>query len=159
LLRLSRRKDQAIKTLLREAKSLAVEYYKLTGRPLGVTGEVAEYEAAEKLGLTLSAARTQAFDAYKSTDGGVLRYQIKGRALPRENPGRHRVPRILNGDFDFVLLVLLDKATLDTVEIWCAERAAVMDRLDRLPGTSARVGRTMAVSQFKSIPDAKRVWP
>jgi hypothetical protein len=32
--------------LLHEVKSLAREYYELTGKPLGVTGEIAEYEAA-----------------------------------------------------------------------------------------------------------------
>lgn len=32
--------------ILRDAKVLARRYYHLTGKPLGVTGEVAEYEAA-----------------------------------------------------------------------------------------------------------------
>lgn len=43
--------------VLREAKVLARRFYRLTGKPLGVTGEVAEYEAATKLGLQLHAAR------------------------------------------------------------------------------------------------------
>lgn len=37
--------------LLKEAKLLAREYYSLTGKPLGVTGEVAEYEAGRILGV------------------------------------------------------------------------------------------------------------
>ncbi|WP_256574037.1 hypothetical protein [Pseudomonas sp. NFACC24-1] len=37
--------------VLRDAKVLARRYYRLTGKPLGITGEVAEYEAATKLGL------------------------------------------------------------------------------------------------------------
>ena len=32
--------------ILKEAKVLARRFYRLTGKPLGVTGEVAEYEAA-----------------------------------------------------------------------------------------------------------------
>jgi hypothetical protein len=47
--------DRELKELLRQAKQLAVRYYQLTQKPLGVTGEVAEYEAAQKLGLTLAA--------------------------------------------------------------------------------------------------------
>jgi hypothetical protein len=44
--------------LLREAKKLAQKYLALTGKPLGITGEVAEYEAAARiLGLELTAAR------------------------------------------------------------------------------------------------------
>lgn len=43
--------------LLGEAKRLAKEYRELTGRPLGITGEVAEYEAARLLEIELSAVR------------------------------------------------------------------------------------------------------
>ena len=35
--------------ILRQAKRLAQEYYWVTGKPLGVTGEVAEYECARLL--------------------------------------------------------------------------------------------------------------
>lgn len=37
--------------ILADAKRLAQDYHELTGRPLGVTGEVAEYEAVRLLGL------------------------------------------------------------------------------------------------------------
>lgn len=43
--------------LLGKAKRLAREYRDLTGRPLRITGEVAEYEAARLLGLELSTVR------------------------------------------------------------------------------------------------------
>jgi len=43
--------------VLSEAKMLARRFYRLTGKPLGITGEVAEYEAATKLGLELLLAR------------------------------------------------------------------------------------------------------
>ena len=43
--------EARIMDLLREAKQLARQYYTLTGKPLGVTGEVAEYEAAASLTL------------------------------------------------------------------------------------------------------------
>jgi hypothetical protein len=36
----------ALGFVLGRAKSAAIEYRKLTGKPLGITGEVAEYEAA-----------------------------------------------------------------------------------------------------------------
>ena len=35
--------------MLSEAKVLALRFYRLTGKPLGITGEVAEYEAATNL--------------------------------------------------------------------------------------------------------------
>jgi hypothetical protein len=40
--------------LILKAKILAKEYRSLTGRPLGIIGEVAEYEAASLLKLELA---------------------------------------------------------------------------------------------------------
>ena len=49
--------NDRILAILGEAKKLAREYRKLTGKPLGITGEVAEYEAARILGVELTDAR------------------------------------------------------------------------------------------------------
>ena len=49
--------DVRVLDILREAKVLARQYYHLTGKPLGITGEVAEYEAARILGIELTLAR------------------------------------------------------------------------------------------------------
>jgi hypothetical protein len=68
-----------IKDILATLKPLAAEYYQLTGRPLGVTGEVAEYVAAEKLNLLLTPARTSGHDAIRKTPKDDVRIQIKGR--------------------------------------------------------------------------------
>jgi hypothetical protein len=130
----------------------------LTGRPLGVTGEVAELEAAEKLGLVLAAARTAFHDAIRNREGTIERFQIKGRAVDRTSPYRGRVSAIkCDGGFDAVLLVLIDKATFEAIEIWQADRADVSRRL-KAPGSRARNERnSMGIAQFKSI--AVKVWP
>lgn len=73
---MNRNKAARVHEILAAVKPLAVEYYQLTGKPLGVTGEVAEYVAAEHLGLELCAARNMGFDAKR----GEERIQIKGRA-------------------------------------------------------------------------------
>src|SRR5258708_13086553 len=65
-----------VRELLATIKPLACEFYRLTGKPLGVTGEIAEFHAAEKLGLVLAAARTVGYDALRGSE----RIQIKGRA-------------------------------------------------------------------------------
>jgi hypothetical protein len=57
--------------LIGEVKPLVLEYYELTGRPLGITGEIAEYEAARVLGIELLPARQAGHDAIRTTpDGG-----------------------------------------------------------------------------------------
>lgn len=48
---------EKILNILNEAKDVALRYYKLTNKPLGITGEIAEHEAATLLGLSLCSAR------------------------------------------------------------------------------------------------------
>jgi hypothetical protein len=149
--------QERLKMLLSRVKDIACEYYELTGKPLGITGEVAEYEAAEKLGLTLADARSPLYDAFREKGGSIEKFQIKGRAVSVDAPYRGRVPSIkCDGDFDAVLLVLLDRDTFALLEIWEADRAAVATRLTA-PGSKARNERnSMGITQFKSI--ARRVW-
>ena len=66
------------KDILAEVRALAVEYYQLTGKPLGVTGEIGEVEAAEIMNLELGTARTDGYDAIRR-DGPYKLVQIKSR--------------------------------------------------------------------------------
>lgn len=63
-----RKEATRVREILATVKPLAAEYYRLTGKPLGVTGEVAEYIAADILGLTLVTARTIGYDALRGTE-------------------------------------------------------------------------------------------
>ena len=150
--------DPQLRALKIEAKALAARYYDLTGKPLGIVGELAEMEAAELLGLRLADARAPGFDAYRNRNGVDERIQIKGRAVDAKDRYRGPCPSIKCGDqFDFVLTVLLNRQTHDVLEIWEATEAAVQARLDA-PGSKARNERnSMGLSQFKSI--AKKIWP
>jgi hypothetical protein len=143
--------------LIIRAKAVAVRYRRLTGKPLGVSGEVAEYEVARVLGLNLSPARTQGYDAVRSEGDRTIRYQIKGRAVDPRNLRRGRVPTInLKHEFDFVLLALLNQETLDLVEIWQTSRELVQPRLEA-PGSRARNERgSLGITQFISI--AEEIW-
>ncbi len=141
-------------SLLRDAKALAARYYRLTGKPLGVTGEVAELEAAEKLELTLVEARAPGHDAIGA---GGRRIQVKGRAVSARDRYRGRCPSIKGDAFDSVVLVLLDRASYDALEIWEAPRDSVLARLDAPGGKGRNERRSLAIAQFKSI--ATRVWP
>jgi hypothetical protein len=46
-----------IAPILERAKQVAIDYYQATDKPLGVTGEVGEYEVARLLGLELASVR------------------------------------------------------------------------------------------------------
>lgn len=143
------------KHILGEVRALAVEYYHLTGKPLGVTGEIGEFEAAEKMGLELGAARTVGYDAIRH-DGPYRRIQIKSR-WKRDGVSWGRVSRIdISKEFDSVMLVLMH-GDYEVHEIWEAGRQAVIDRLTASGSKSRNERGQMGVSQFKSIAD--KVWP
>jgi hypothetical protein len=143
---------ERIQEILAKVKPLAAEYYQLTGKPLGVTGEVAEEVAARILGLTLVPARTVGYDALRGTE----RIQIKGRAYGKKAKPGQRMSRIkLGAPCDTVLLVLLDNATLEAREMWEAPYPSVCECLSE-PGSKARARGALSVSSFKGI--ATRIW-
>lgn len=148
---------ERVREILAAVRPLAAEYYRLTNKPLGVTGEVAEYIAAEKLNLTLVPPRTEGYDAIRKTAEGDERIQIKGRAFGEDSKPSQRLGKIKHGAAcDKVLLVLLDNATLEPVTMWEAPYAAVTKRL-REPGSKARNERgAMSIHDFKKI--AQIVW-
>jgi len=148
---------QRVRAILARVKPLAAEYYQLTGKPLGVTGEIAEYVAAETLGLILAPPRTKGFDAIRKTKAGEQRIQIKGRAYGNEAKPNQRLGTLKRGaPCDSVLLVLLDNRTLEPREMWEAPIVAVEERLS-LPGSRARARGALGVREFKRL--ARKVWP
>jgi len=124
-------------------------------KPLGITGEIGEYEAARLLGLKLSSAREAGYDAI-NPDGH--RYQIKARCI--NESGLRKSQRLgsikLTHPWDSVLLVILDMDFRAT-GIWQAERDAIAAAI-AAPGSKARNERgALAVSKFKSI--GRKIWP
>ena len=69
------RKDyiNGIKPMIKSIKNSASKYYDVTKRPLGVTGEIAEYEAITRLKLHPVPPRQKGNDAYR-IKGGIKKY-------------------------------------------------------------------------------------
>ena len=144
---------EEINDILEQAKQLAARYKKLTGKPLGITGEIAEFNAASLLNLELAEARTAGYDAIGSDDRKI---QIKGRCLPENAKPGQRVGSIrLDHEWDTVLLVLMDES-FNVQEMWEAQRPAIEEAL-LAPGSKARNERgALSVSKFKQI--GQKVW-
>jgi hypothetical protein len=143
-----------IAAVLERARAAAIDYYRLTGKPLGITGEIGEYEAARLLGLRLAAAREAGYDAI---DSSGCRYQIKARCI-NEN-GLRRSQQVgsikLAHPWDAVLVVILDM-DFRAIGIWQAEREAIAAAI-AAPGSRARNERgALAVSKFKNI--GRKIW-
>ena len=148
---MNQQKTAKIDELLTTARELARQYRELTGKPLGITGEVSEFEAARLLGLQLAPARQDGYDATETVCSITRRLQIKGRCLA---PGANRGQRIgtIQSDkpWDAVLLVLLDLEYRATA-IWEADRESVLTAL-AVPGSKARNERgALSIAKFKQI--------
>ena len=142
-----------IGSVLKAAKRAAVAYYRLTGKPLGITGEMGEYFAAKHLGLKLADARTPGFDAYEK-DGRLI--QIKSRSFPRKKLSGQRIGTIrLDRGWNSVVLVLMDEL-FEPFAIYEADRKSIKEALVK-PGSKARNERgALSVTKFISI--AAEVW-
>ena len=143
--------DDTVMDVLHKAKRLAQRYRQLTGKPLGITGEVAEYEAARILRVKLTPARNTGFDATEKKNGSVRRLQIKSRCLlPNCKPGQRLGSIDIEKEFDAVLMVLLDE-NFDATAIYEAERKAVIKAIKE-PGSKSRNERwALGVNKFKAI--------
>lgn len=137
--------------VLRQAKLLAQRYRALTGKPLGITGEVAEYEAARILGVQLTPARQAGYDAVETINGVERRLQIKGRCiLNLSKPGQRLGSIDIKKEWDAVLVVLVDE-NFDAYEIHEADREPVIAAI-LAPGSKARNERwSLALNQFTRI--------
>jgi hypothetical protein len=143
----------ALKRVIKETKKVAKEYRQITGKPLGITGEVGEFIAADLLHLELTDARNPGYDAIGPDK---RRIQIKSRCiLPNAKPGQRVGGIKLNHEFDTVLLVLMDE-NYEPLEIYEAKYADVKVELEKEGSISRNVRGALGVSKFKSI--GSRVW-
>jgi len=139
--------------ILATVKPLAAEYYRLTGKPLGVTGEVGEMEVADLFGMRLALAREVGVDAWRGEES----VQIKTRAKDPKFKSLGRMSRIsVDKPCDTVMLAMLDIEKLNIAEVWDAPFSKVIEELGR-PGSKARTRGQLSVSKFKSL--ARRTWP
>lgn len=143
--------NEKLKVILEQAKKIAQEYYKITNKPLGITGEISEYEAAKILGLQLCDARQAGYDAIRTQDDRVYKIQIKGRYMPDLKKVSIKLGAIdISKPFDSVLFVQLDK-NFDAFAIYEATRDSVIAAL-KAPGSTARnIRNQLSIAKFKSI--------
>jgi hypothetical protein len=143
-----------LRDIIQNAKKLAKQYRRLTGKPFGITGEDGEFIAADLLNLELLEARNPGYDAM-GPDGRCI--QIKSRCLlPNAKPGQRVGSIRLNHEFDIVMLVLMDE-NFEPLEIYEANREDEKAAME-LPGSIARnVRGALSISKFKSI--GSKVWP
>jgi hypothetical protein len=144
--------NEEVTQLLGEAKLFAHRYYNLTGRPLGITGEIGEFEACRLLSLSPSIVRQEGYDAKE----GERRLQIKTRRLRKTSKPHQFIGAItFKQGWEGVLMVILGD-DFEATEIWEADRDAIAVLL-ATPGHAGYRRGQMMTHEFKKI--GRQRWP
>lgn len=146
----------SVDKLISEARRIAAEYRRATGKPLGISAEIAQHDACHYLHLEPVEAET-GYDAIGVEEPRKgRRIQIKGRAIFDESKGGQRLGQLrLEQDWDSVALVLMDPE-FETTEIYEASRQAILDALEDATQSRRSNRGAMSVARFKHI--AQLVW-
>ena len=142
----------AVDKLISEARRLAADYRRATGKPLaGVSGEIAQHDAARLLNLEIADTNIGGYDARGHGNREGKRIQIKGRTIFEEGKSGQRIGQLkLEQEWDSIMLVIMDE-NLEPYEIYEADREDILAALND-PAASKRSKRgAMSVSRFKNI--------
>lgn len=146
----------SVDKLITEARRIAAEYRRATGKPLGISSEIATHDACTLLDLEPVEDAT-GYDAVgKQGDYEGQRFQIKGRAIFDESKSGQRLGQIkLDQEWDRLVLVLMDE-DFETTEIYAVSRDEMMDDLEESQNSNRQKRGIMSVARFKRL--AHLVW-
>ncbi len=146
----------ALDKLMSEARRLAAEYRRTTGKSLGISGEIAKHDACRLLGLEPHNGPAGGFDAVGRGPRAGRRIQIKGRAVFDERKGGQRIGQLkLDQDWDSLILVVMDE-NFEPDAIYEAPRARILEALEEAPQSGRHRRGAMSVARFRKLAD--RVW-
>lgn len=143
--------NNEVQQIIEEAKALAIRYKKLTGKPLGITGEIGEFTAAILLNIELCGARQAGYDGIRN---GTEKIQIKSRCADKLTSGK--LGKISGKhEFDYLVFVWLDEQ-FEPKAIYEANRKDVFAELNKLD-SAAKIERGQ-LSARKLISISKVIW-
>lgn len=146
----------SVDKLIGQARKLAAEYKKTTGKTLpGVSNEIAEFDAARLLDLELCEDRSNGFDAIARGSREGQRIQIKGRTIFDEGKTRQRIGQIrIDQEWDSIVLILMD-SEYQPYEIYQAKREDIMAAVGESSANQKKRG-ALSVARFRII--GQLVW-
>lgn len=141
-----------LERLMGEARRLAAEYRRTTGRTLPISAEIAIADVIRLLELEPAPADA-AHDAVRRDGSGIQKLQVKGRVVFDSKRGGHRLGQLrLGEDWHATLLVLMDE-DYEPYKIYEASHAALSKALADKP--SGKRG-SISVARFRAI--GEKVW-
>lgn len=147
----------SVDKLIGEARRLAADYRRATGKTLPLSGEIAVNDAIRLLDLEIPDQPIAGCDAIRATTDGLIGVQIKGRVVFNETKDRSRLGQLkLDQAWQEFVLVLMGE-NYEPLEIYRAGRAEVESALaNKSQNKSQNKRGAMTVAQFKII--AELVW-
>jgi hypothetical protein len=142
----------AVDKLISEARRLAAEYRRATGKTLAISNEIAKHDACEQLNLEpVEDQHVGGYDAL-GREGRLAgqRLQIKARAIFDEQKSGQRIGQLkLDKHWDGVVLVLMDEEFAAREMHW-ASRDEIEAAVNEDNSKRAKRG-VMSVNKFKII--------
>lgn len=147
----------SVDKLMVEARKLAAEYRKTTGKPLGISSEIAKFDVARLMGLeSVDATQSGGYDAIGTGERNGKLVQIKGRAILEEKKSGQRIGQLkVDQEWDSVMLVMMNDE-YEPIEIYEAQRSELLEDLQDSAHSKRKKRGAMTVAKFKKI--GKLVW-
>ena len=142
--------------LMLEARKLAADYRRATGKALGISSEIAVHDVIRLLKLIPAEPGASGYDAIGTGVREGRRIQIKGRTLfSDKKKGGQRIGQIkVDQDWDSVMLIIMDE-NYEPQQIIEAAREVVTEAMADTSVNRAKRG-AMSVARFRAI--GRLVW-
>ncbi len=141
--------------LMLEARKLAAQYRVATGKPLGISSEIAVHDVIRLMNLKPVEASHAGYDAVGTGPREGRRIQIKGRTVSDDPKNNQRIGQVkVDQDWDSVMLVLMNDL-YEPLEIYEAQRDNILEAVANT-STKRRNRGALSVAKFKHI--AQLVW-
>lgn len=145
----------AVDKLISEARRLAADYRRATGKSLGISAEIAKHDACTLLNLE-PVDGVAGYDAIGRDERDGLHIQIKGRAIFNEAKKGQRIGQLkLEQEWDSVVLVIMDE-DFAADAIYEASRDEIITAMEEQADSKRSKRGAMSVARFKNI--ARQVW-
>jgi hypothetical protein len=141
----------SIDLLMQQTRQLAARYRQTTGNTLPITGEIARFDVAKALNLTLCDDSTLGYDAIGNDEHAELKVLIKGGVIFEDSHSSPRIGQIKpDGRWNRVVMVLFDDDYMP-VEMYEASAEDVSEAIEAKPDSKNKKRGAMSVAQFKII--------
>jgi hypothetical protein len=138
-----------------EARKLAAQFRVATGKPLGISSEIAVHDVIRLMNLAPAESPQAGYDAIGKGPREGQRIQIKGRTVSDEAKSNQRIGQIkVDQEWDSVMLVLMDEQ-YEPLQIFEAQREQILEAVAKT-STKRRNRGALSVAKFKHL--GKLVW-